>query len=914
MTTKNPLQRLADFGQSVWNDNLSRRLITSGELQSLIDNDGVVGITSNPTIFDAAISKSNDYEDQIRELVQAGRSAEEIAEALMITDIQNACDILRPVYEATNGVDGVVSLEVSPLLAHNTEETLSEARRLYRLVERENVMIKIPGTEAGIPAIEQALYEGININITLLFSLDAYRAVMEAYLRAMERRLADGKPLDNVLSVASFFVSRVDTEVDKRLQAIIDREPDSERAKTARALLGQVAIANARLAYQEFKKVFGSQRFAELAGHGARIQRPLWASTSTKNPDYSDTLYVDELIGPNTVQTLAPASIEAFRDHGTVALTIEKDVDVAADVIREMEALGIAYDDVIDVLVREGVEKFADSHHSLMDSVKREVERIAGELRAERASALGELAEPTARQQDELGKADAVAALRDLNGSFWSEDAAAAREIGSWLGWLLSPLEMLDYAELGGFDHLAAEVDRRGYQRVVLLGMGGSSLAPEVMAATLPAREGAPQLSVLDSTHPDTIARVAERMADERTLFIVSSKSGTTIETATLFEYFLGQKGGNPDDFIVITDPGTTLEVSARRMGVWKVYTNRPDIGGRFSALSYFGLVPAAAAGIDVRKLLRDATSVLPVHDVDHPGIVLGAALAAAREAGRDKLTLITSPAWAPFGDWLEQLIAESTGKHGTGIIPVARERLRDPGEYGRDRFFAVIDSGDADVTRLRQALIDAGQPVISFPARLGQLFLIWEIATAIVGQRLGINPFDQPNVQEAKDQTNRVLREGVSEPIEALDPAAAVQQALALTRQGEYIAIQAFVDANEEVRAGLDELRETLASATGAATTLGIGPRFLHSTGQLHKGGPQTGVFLQVVQEPGRDLEIPGRGFGFKRLFSAQADGDYLALKAKNLRVLRVNLGPDAAAALKQMAGAASGAAVAAD
>ncbi|HLT18143.1 MAG TPA: bifunctional transaldolase/phosoglucose isomerase [Thermomicrobiales bacterium] len=914
MTEKNPLQRLADFGQSVWNDNLSRRLITSGELQSLIDNDGIVGITSNPTIFDAAISQSDDYEEQIRELVQAGRSAEEILEALMITDIQMACDILRPIYDATNGVDGVVSLEVSPLLAHNTEETLSEARRLNKLVDRENVMIKIPGTEAGIPAIEQALYEGININITLLFSLDAYRDVMEAYLTAMERRLAEGKPLDNVLSVASFFVSRVDTEVDKRLQAIIDEAPDSERAKTARALLGQVAIANARLAYQEFKKVFGSRRFAELAGHGARIQRPLWASTSTKNPDYPDTLYVDELIGPNTVQTLAPASIEAFRDHGTVALTVEKDIDLAADVIREMESLGIAYDDVIDVLVREGVEKFAESHHSLLRAVETEVERISAELRGEREAALGELAESTGRNLDDLGKADAVAALRNLDGSFWSEDAATAREIAGWLGWLMSPAEMLAYAELGCLDALTGEVNRRGYQRVVLLGMGGSSLAPEVMAATLDTAEGAPQLTVLDSTHPDTIARVAERMAEERTLFVVSSKSGTTIETATLFEYFLDQKGGNPDDFIIITDPGTPLEAAARHMRAWQVFTNRHDIGGRFSALSYFGLVPAAAAGIDTLALLRDAASVMPIHDVSHPGIVLGAALAAAREAGRDKLTLITSPRWAPFGDWLEQLIAESTGKHGTGIVPVAREPLRGASGYGSDRFFAVIDDGDPDVTRLREELVDAGHPVISFPARLGQLFLIWEIATAVVGQRLGINPFDQPNVQEAKDQTNRVLKEGVGEPIEALDPASAVQRVMAETRENEYVAIQAFVDATDDVRAGLDELRAALASATGAATTLGIGPRFLHSTGQLHKGGPATGVFLQVVQEPARDLEIPGREFGFKQLFSAQADGDYLALKAKNLRVLRVTLGSDAGATLKQMAGAARGAAVAAD
>ena len=912
MQEKNPLQRLADFGQSVWNDNLSRQLITSGELRRLIDDDGIVGITSNPTIFDTAISQSDDYEGQMRSLVGEGRSPGEIQDGLMIKDIQDACDILYPVHEATGGQDGMVSLEVSPLLANDTEKTISEARRLHGMVDRPNVMIKIPGTPEGIPAIEQTLYEGININITLLFSLDAYRDVMEAYLRAMERRVAEGKPVHDIVSVASFFVSRVDSEVDSRLEAIIEQESDTERAATARALLGQVAIANARLAYQEFKKVFNSARFGELAGHGVRIQRPLWASTSTKNPDYRDTIYVDELIGPNTVQTLAPASIDAFRDHGTVSLTIEKDVDVAADVIQTMESLGIAYDDVIGVLVTEGVEKFADSFSSLTESVESEAARIAEELEAERKKALGSLAPELDSALSALESAGVVTALRELNGLFWSDNRAMATEIEGLLGWLLTVPEMQDVAADRRFGSLAEDVRRRGYERVVLLGMGGSSLAPEVMASTLPASRDFPRLTVLDSTHPDMIRRAAARMDEERTLFVVSSKSGTTIETSTLFDYFLELKDGNADDFIVITDPGSRLEVRARNAGVWKVYTNRHDIGGRFSALSYFGLVPAAAAGIDIDGLLGDAASVLPIHDIRHPGIVLGAELAAAAEAGRNKLTLLSSDRWAPFGDWLEQLIAESTGKQGKGIVPIVREPARRAADYGDDRFFAVIQDGDSDTEALTDALRDAGHPVVSLPARLGWLFMTWEIATAVVGRQLGINPFDQPNVQEAKDQTSKVLESTEPADVPAASTVDAVQFVLDRAGRGDYITIQAFVDASDEMTVALAELRSTIVEATPAPVAVGIGPRFLHSTGQLHKGGPDQGVFLQIYQQPSTDVPIPGRGWGFGKLIAAQADGDYLTLAGKGLRVVRVNV--ESPADIRALAEAASESRVVAD
>lgn len=908
MTEKNPVQRLGDYGQSAWNDNLSRQFMTSGELERLIREDGIVGITSNPTIFDKAISESDDYDQQIKQLLHEGRSPEEIYDHLTITDIQNACDIMRPVYERSNHVDGRVSLEVAPGLASDTEATISEARRLFRLVDRPNVMIKIPGTDAGIPAIEQTLYEGININITLLFSLDAYRQVMEAYLRALERRVAEGKPVDEIVSVASFFVSRVDTEVDKRLQKIIDSEPGSERAKTAHALLGRVAIANARLAYQEFKKVFNSERFHELAGAGARIQRPLWASTSTKNPDYPDTLYIDELIGPNTVQTMTPGSIEDFRDHGTVKVTVEQDVDVARDAIATMESLGISYDDVIDTLVREGVEKFSDSYQSLAESLEKKCQAFNEEIRQERASWIKPIADETETIQQQLKEAGVVEALRTRDASFWSDSTETQHKISDRLGWLSTIAEMHQQMQAGVFDSLAEDVYRRGYQRVVLLGMGGSSLAPEVMATICPKAEGFPALDVLDTTHPDTIKRFTERMHQERTLFIVSSKSGTTIETTSLFKHFLQEKNGNADDFIVITDPGSPLEAEARRLTAWRVFANRPDIGGRYSALSYFGLVPAAAIGIDVEALINEAAELLPVHTIDHPGVWLGAALAAAHQAGRDKLTVRAAGSCASFGDWLEQLVAESTGKEGTGIVPIVKEPHGDIGRLADDRIIVHIGSDDDEFAPLARERRQAGHPVIEQRQDLAKLFLIWEIATAVVGEQLNINPFNEPNVQEAKDLTNAVLSGEKSVEVPTSDPDAAINALIDAAQPGRYIAIQAFVERNEENWLALQRLRDALGEQTHLATTLGYGPRYLHSTGQLHKGGPDTGLFLQIVQQPADDLPIPDANYSFGELFAAQADGDYAALASRNRVVQRVATSSNVNHAVSQMITAARG------
>ncbi len=396
----NPLLQLKDYGQSVWYDNIDRTQLISGDFQRLLDEDGVVGVTANPTIFQKSISHSSTYDEQITHLLGEGKGTGDIYEALIIQDIRTVADLLRPIYDRTNMLDGYVSLEVSPDLAHDTDATIAEVRRFWKLVDRPNLLIKIPATPEGIPAIQAALSEGINVNITLIFSIQAYRDVTEAYLSALEERNASGKDISHIASVASFFVSRVDTLVDKLLDDKIKATSDSAEQQKLHMLQGKAAIANARLVYQDFKKIFGSPRFETLKHSGARVQRPLWASTprfetlkhsgarvqrplwastSTKNPAYRDVLYAEELIGPDTVDTMPLETIENFKDHGRVALTIENNIPQAKAELEMLETVGIHYDAVTQQLLDEGVQKFADSFHQLFQGIEEKKKAIQGQ-------------------------------------------------------------------------------------------------------------------------------------------------------------------------------------------------------------------------------------------------------------------------------------------------------------------------------------------------------------------------------------------------------------------------------------------------------------------------------------------------------------------------------------------------------
>ena len=368
----NPLLQLIEHGQSYWIDNLSRHMITSGDLKKRVSEQGLRGITSNPSIFDKAITKSNDYDAQIKELIRSGKkNVKEIYDALTIKDIQDACDILRPVFDESDGLDGFVSLEVSPYLARHTNETMAEARRLFKAVNRPNCLIKIPGTGEGVPAIEQMLYEGININITLLFSIQSYETVARAYIKALERRLNDKKDITKVSSVASFFISRIDVLVDELLHHRIIPEVGPDKYKKARDLLGNAAIASGKIAYQSFKKIFSGSQWEKLEKAGARVQRPLWASTSTKNPNYNDVMYVEPFIGPSTVNTMPEQTIAAFADHGKIVPnSVENDLDSAGKNFGQLAELGIDIDYVTQRLEDEGIQKFIEPYDALLKNLE----------------------------------------------------------------------------------------------------------------------------------------------------------------------------------------------------------------------------------------------------------------------------------------------------------------------------------------------------------------------------------------------------------------------------------------------------------------------------------------------------------------------------------------------------------------
>jgi len=370
----NPLLQIKELGQSIWLDNLTRSMLREGRLAKLVAEDGLAGVTSNPAIFNKAMTRGSDYDDQLRALAEEGRTAGEIFETMAVDDIQGACDVLRPVFDAANGTDGFVSLEVSPHLARDAAGTVGEARRLWKRVERPNAFIKIPGTPEGIPAVEQCLTEGINVNITLLFSLTAYQDVMDAHLRALEARMERQEPLATVASVASFFLSRIDTKVDKRLDAM--KESGMHPAEAA-SLRGKAAIASARIAYQMWRKTYSGPRWEALLDAGARFQKPLWASTSTKDPAYSDVLYVETLIGPHTVNTLPDETVDAFRDHGRAALTLVDDLDEQHRVLEELDRIGISMKQVTDELVEEGVKKFSDPFDALIQDLETKRKSLA---------------------------------------------------------------------------------------------------------------------------------------------------------------------------------------------------------------------------------------------------------------------------------------------------------------------------------------------------------------------------------------------------------------------------------------------------------------------------------------------------------------------------------------------------------
>jgi transaldolase/glucose-6-phosphate isomerase len=708
--------------------------------------------------------------------------------------------------------------------------------------------------------------------------------------------------------------------------------------------MGKVAIANAKLTYQRYKEIFSGEGWQKLANKGAQTQRVLWASTSTKNPIYRDVIYVEELIGPDTVNTMPPSTLEAFRDHGRPRPSLEEDIEAARDTMQTLEQLGISMKEVTDNLLKDAVRLFAEPFDKMLNAVDTRC-RLATGVKVNRQT--------YTLPENLMSQVEACLADWKINGKvrrLWARDATlwTRSDESNWLGWLGITEDQL--AQSQHLTAIAEEVKREGFKHALLLGMGGSSLCPEVLKMTFGKIDGFPELHVLDSTDPAQIKAIESKVDLARTLFIVSSKSGTTLEPNIYKQYFFervkqivgaDKAGGH---FIAITDPGSEMQQVAESDRFRRVYFGVPSIGGRYSVLSDFGMVPAAVMGLDAVRFLDRAdemaiacSSCVPVED--NPGVVLGIILGVLAKNARDKVTIVSSPRIYDLGAWLEQLLAESTGKEGKGLVPVDREPLGPPEVYGDDRVFAYVrleSEPDASQEAAVDALEKAGQPVVRIPVAdlydLGQEFFRWEMATAVAGSIIGINAFNQPDVEASKIATRKLTSE--YEKTGSLPPeipfledngvklftdeknAAALEKAAGRDRSlpsylkahlnrlhpGDYLALLAYIEMNDVHEADLETIRKAVRDNKRVATCLGFGPRFLHSTGQAYKGGPNSGVFLQITCDDAVDLPVPGQKYTFGVVKAAQARGDFQVLVERDRRALRVHLPKDVKAGLVRL------------
>jgi transaldolase/glucose-6-phosphate isomerase len=917
----NTSKQLRKTGQAIWFDNIQRAILKDGSLAGMIARGEIYGVTSNPSIFNQAITRSNDYDNALQAMAISGSSAEMIYSQLVMEDIQAAADAFAGLYRESHGNDGYVSIEVNPLHAADTAKMLDEARQIWKDYARPNLMIKVPATRAGIEVVRVLIREGINVNVTLIFTLSQYSQVLKAYQQGLEERIQAGGDIRQVASVASFFVSRVDTRVDKLLQEIAAR--GGTLAEQAASLAGKAAVANTRLAYELFQQWVNSPAVQNLVKQGARIQRPLWASTGTKNPAYSDVLYVNELVAADTVNTVPPATLKALLDHGSAEPGVMKNLQAAHAVTAELEALGISLEQVGADLEQEGVAIFAEAYQSLLAAIDQK-----REMHVKR---LGRLAAGTASMISRLEKK--VEQIWQKDPAAWDQPVGTA-DISNRLGWLDLPERMgPTLSEIHAFSE---EMVREGITDFFVLGMGGSSLAPEVFKLVFPSKLGM-RCQIVDSTDPGQIQHLVEGLDPRKSLVIVSSKSGGTSEVKAFFEYFwlrfkeiLGEETGK--HFIAITDPGTGLFDQANQYGFRRVFLSDPNVGGRFSALTPFGLVPAGLLGVPLEDLIERSAAMERECRITRPagrntGYVLGCALAEASLSGRDKLSLLLDEEIRPFGAWLEQLIAESSGKNGKGILPVVEEFILPVQTYGQDRIFVYIRlTGQFD--EHLQGLQAAGHPVIVIDLKakedLFDEFYRWEFATVVACAALGENAFHQPDVQDNKIRTISKIayfnehgrfhepdlimeddRARVFAPARLNLPAdisleSILRFMIAQSKPGDYFALNAYLPYTVANTAALIQMRRTIQQRTGLAATSAYGPRFLHSTGQYHKGGPDRAEFLQITSDNDQDIRYGDLTFG--QLELAQALGDYESLVERKRLIIRIHLKKFTAANLAEL------------
>ena len=901
-----PIQSVHSLGQSLWLDIIRRDSLDSGELADRVAAGELRGATSNLTILESAILSSDSYSVDLRRLAQAGWTAEKIFNQLAVDDIRAAADAFLPLFEQTNGGDGFVSIDVNPEFADDTNRTIEEARRLWDAVNRPNAMIKIPATLAGLPAIESSIRAGINVNATLIFSLGRYIEVMEAYMIGLEGRLEAGGSLDYVTSVASFFVSPIDIALDEQLREVFQRgEAEGERASS---LLGKVAIANSKLAYAQFVATFQGERFQKLATRGARVQRPLWASTSMKNPEYPDTYYVDNLIGPDTVNALSEASLKAFKDHGTPELTLPENISTARSQLQALDDLGISLDAAAEQLEVQGVSESAISYRSILGTI----EEKAGAFQKEIAALEPKMRETLAEVElDEVGKR-----LWQQDVTLWVERDREKARVRRWLGWLSEPARAsTETAELTRF----AEALDPAINTLVLIGSGGGTITAEMLARILAPPNGI-DLHTISTANPDDIRTIKRKIAPEATFYLlVDSSSGDGIEEHLLSTFWeqalrkLEEQTG--DHFVVITKDGSKLHHWAVEKGIQKIIEadNQDDFW--LSPFNWTSLLPAAQAGADIQSFVQGGVGMTracgPLVDVaQNPGLFLSSVLAAAFRSGRDKVTLFADPPLEPILKWIEGLLAAGRGKEGSGFIPIWDEPPGSGNAYGDDRLFVYLRSSGALDRRLA-GWIRADIPVLVLetstnPEAIGEMLVQWQIGAAIAQHLLSVNPTDLDARHRTRAELQHILHR--------LERKGALPQADPLW-QGDGVQLRAASRDLQFTGSGLSEVVDFILSESQEAGGLGLRlytPMSKTLQGKVkrlrHTLRDQLGLFslaspagcdlcsdrglkdmvyLILMVKPRKDEAIPGKNYTFGQLFEGQALSDLAVMKGYGSPVL---------------------------
>jgi transaldolase/glucose-6-phosphate isomerase len=902
--TSNPLTVLQQLGQSPWLDAIDRGLLRSGELARMVRDGEITGITTHPRRCADAIARGRDYDDALAALVAAGRNADAIVDALLVEDVQAAADALLPVHQASKRADGYVGLDLAPALAHDTAATLREAKRLWRAVNRPNLMVKIPATAAGVAAIEEAVASGINVDATLVGSLARWNAVMTAYLNGLTRRLEAGMRVDRLASVATFVPSRLDAAVDRLLDERIAQSAQVETRAQLERLKGKAAIALAKLAYAAFRETSSPERFALLAREGAHPQRPLWASTTTHAP-YPDVYYVEALIGPDTVASMPLPTLATYRAAGHPEDRIGLAVDRAHAVLAQLADAGIHLDEVTARLEREGVAELEQAHRELLATV------------AHRREALRVMARTAVRPA--AAERGVATALRSLDGAhvlerLWRRDAdlwprAAETAGGDRLAWLDADGMAPSPEALRAF---AEQARRDGCTHAVVCGGAGTTLAADLFRRTLGIAAGFLDLTVCDAGDPAALAAVAKRVPAKHTLVVLSAPSGDPAEVDAVFRFWwerigaaVGARVGR--HFVALAPPDSRLEALAREHDFREVFATVPGVTGAWAALSAVGMVPAALMGHDLPKLLDRARRMATACGPDapapqNPGACLGATLAALARGGRDKITLLVPDKVAAFADWLEQLLVGVAPRRGPGLVAVAREPEGPPAVYGKDRAFVQLRLG-ARADRTTAALERAGHPVIALRLAdgydLAGEMVRWQVATAVAGHLLGADPF----APAPAPPTTVAARPAVELP-PALEPAqpdfaTRLASQLAAARGRRWVALAAFAAPTPRREKILQDVRAVIRKRFGVATTLAFGARVPDARDAWHGSGPASAIVLQLTAEPTQDLPVPGRPFGFAALQDAQAAQTRAALAAERRPVVAVHLGRNVDAGL---------------